>query len=140
MRRRDERRQAFLLLFENSFHGYGLAEIIKIKKVFKDSNICEFAKVIFFGVNKHKDEIEKMICENSTFWKKDRLSRVALCLLKIAIFEMLYNNLPESIAINEAVDLAKEYGTDGDWSFVNGVLSTVGKMLKRDNANASCKG
>ena len=62
----------------------------------------------------------------------DRISKIDLSILKLAIFELVYSKLPYKVAINEAVELAKKYGEDSSKSFVNGVLASIVKEKKLD--------
>lgn len=78
------------------------------------------------GINNHNEEILKMISENlKEGWTINRLSKIDLVLLKLAIYEIKYNNIPYQVEVNEVVELAKKYGTDTSKSFVNGVLASI---------------
>lgn len=80
------------------------------------------------NIRKNSDEIIKQISNNlKTDWKLERISKVNISLLKLAIYEMLYKNIPYKVVINEVVELAKKYGEDASSSFINGVLATVVK-------------
>lgn len=80
------------------------------------------------NIRKNKDEIIKQISNNlKSDWKLERISKVNIALLKLAIYEMLYKNVPYKVVINEVVELAKRYGEDASSSFINGVLATVVK-------------
>ena len=73
-----------------------------------------------------------MIEKYSTKWKLDRIVKVSLAILRMSISEMLYlEDIPVSVSINEAVELAKKYATEDDASFVNGVLGAVAKDLEQ---------
>ena len=78
------------------------------------------------GVKSHNDEIDKIISECAPEWPIDKISKIDLVILRIAVFELLYSKqVPEKVAIDEAVELAKEFGNDTSSKFVNGVLGTV---------------
>jgi len=62
----------------------------------------------------------------------DRISKIDLAILEVAIFELIYSKLPYKVAINEAVELAKKYGDDSSKSFVNGILASIVKERKLD--------
>lgn len=80
------------------------------------------------GVLKNEDEIEKSIEKNLKNWKLDRISKVNLTILKIAVFEMKFaEDVPEKVAINEALDLAKKYSDEKSIPFINGVLDNIFK-------------
>lgn len=77
------------------------------------------------GAAGHLPEIDRIIEESSEGWKLSRLTKVDLTLLRLAVYEMKFENLPSGIAINEAVELAKRYGTDKSPAFVNGILAKI---------------
>ncbi len=77
-------------------------------------------------------EIDRLLDETSTGWKTGRMSRTDLCILRVAVYEMLFDeNIPTGVAINEAVLLAKKFGGDDSSSFVNGILA---KMQRQKNS------
>ena len=81
-----------------------------------------------FGIEKNKDEIIHQIEKNlKSDWKLARISKIDLTILKLAIYELKYTEIPFKVAINEAVELAKKYGEDSSKNFVNGVLASVVK-------------
>ena len=93
----------------------------------------EYVKGIFYGIQTNEEEIEKLIASNlKEKWSMERISKIDLAILKLAIFEMVYSGLPYKIAINEAVELAKKYGEDSSKSFVNGVLASIVKERNLD--------
>lgn len=75
----------------------------------------------------HIDEIDEIINQVSEGWKTSRMAKVDLTILRVAIYEIKYEGLPEGVAINEAVELAKDFGTDNSSSFINGILAKVVK-------------
>jgi N utilization substance protein B len=75
----------------------------------------------------HVDEIDELINKVSEGWKTSRMAKVDLTILRVAIYEINYEGLPEGVAINEAVELAKDFGTDNSSSFINGILAKVVK-------------
>lgn len=81
-----------------------------------------------FGIEKNKDEIVHQIEKNlKSDWKLQRISKIDLAILKLAIYELKYTEIPFKVAINEAVELAKKYGEDSSKNFVNGILASVVK-------------
>ena|SRR3990167_6058955 len=95
-----------------------LLEIDKDDKTLTDT--------IVNGVKSYNDEIDKIISECAPDWPIDKISKIDLVILRIAVFELLYSKkVPEKVAIDEAVELAKEFGNDTSSKFVNGVLGTV---------------
>ncbi len=76
----------------------------------------------------HSEEIDKLINEHVTGWKTSRMSKVDLSILRLAVYEMKWDDdVPEGVAINEAVELAKKYSGDDAPAFVNGVLAKLAK-------------
>ena len=93
-----------------------------------DKDAVEYLTVAFRGNKEHNAEILEMVSSNlKKDWSIDRISKVNLAILKIAIWEIKFQELPFKVAINEAVELAKKYGDDSAPSFVNGVLASVVK-------------
>lgn len=80
------------------------------------------------NIKNNNEELENQISANlKSDWKIERISKVNIVLLKLAIYEMLYKKVPYKVVINEVVELAKKYGEDTSSSFINGVLATVVK-------------
>lgn len=89
----------------------------------------------FQAVLEHMDEIDKKIEEKAKGWEISRLAKADLSVMRLAIFEILYDDeVPDGVAINEAVELAKRYGGDKSYGFVNGVLASVVKDLPEKQA------
>lgn len=99
-----------------------------------DEEVINYLKTISTGINEHKDEIDELIKTNlKQNWSLNRISKINLSLIKIAIFEMLYMNLPYKVAINEVVELAKKYADDSAPVFINGILASIVKEKKLDS-------
>ena len=91
-----------------------------------DENAIEYIKDAVFGIEENKQEILDEISKYlKTEWKIERISKIDLCILELAIYEIKYKELPFKVAINEAVELAKKYGEDTSGNFVNGILAKV---------------
>jgi len=85
-----------------------------------------YAREIVDGVTDHRDEIDELIVSYAQGWTLDRMPNVDRALLRLAAWEVLYNpEVPTAVAIDEAVELAKEYSTDDSGRFVNGVLGRI---------------
>ena len=99
------------------------AEILEEEGVSYDNELTKF---IVNGVREHTDEIDKIIEECAPDWPLDKIAKIDLVILRIAIFEILFGKkTPVKVAIDEAVEIAKEYGNDTSHKFINGVLGTV---------------
>lgn len=130
MTRREAREQAFIVLFEKIFDNEAtLSEIVATAKEAELIKINAFAENILNMVEENSEEIDKIIEENSQDWTISRLPKVSLAILRLAIAEIRYiDEVPNGVAVNEAVELAKKYGTNEDASFINGILGTVAKV------------
>ena len=130
MTRKMAREEAFILIFEKAFNDSDLDEILSVACEVRDLEPDEYIKKVFYGVFENISEIDAVISENAIGWKIERISKTALSVLRLAIFEIkFYDEIPASVSVNEAVELCKKYATKEDASFVNGILSTVIKKL-----------
>ena len=128
MTRREARELAFVLLFEKTFSELTVEEILLNAGEARDVESDAFALAIATGAEAHIEETAKKISAHSHKWSKGRISRVALSIMRLAVYEMLYvDDIPVSVSINEAVELAKKYGGDEDSVFVNGVLGGIAR-------------
>lgn len=91
----------------------------------------EYIQKKAWAIADHKDEIDTLINEHASGWKTTRMNKVDLTLLRLAVYEMKWDeDIPEGVAINEAVELAKKFGGDDSPSFVNGVLGRLARQEK----------
>lgn len=129
MNRSAMRELAFKMIYgmevQKVFNNEQLELFIEDNEIVEEDTL-KFLNSIFSGINEHSEEIVDMISSNlKKEWSIDRISKVNLAILKIAIFEIKYEELPFKVAINEAVELAKKYGDDVAPVFVNGVLASI---------------
>lgn len=129
MTRREEREQAFILLFEKSFNQeIELCELYDFAVENEAVTGSEFVKSLLFKTWENVESIDSVIEKYSHGWKISRISKVALAVLRLAICEMKYfDDIPFGVSINEAVELCKKYAAKDDSSFVNGILGSVSK-------------
>lgn len=134
MTRSEVREAVFKLLFRTEFHDDAdYEEQIKLfveeEDLNRPANFIEESDYITEKVNAIRErlpEIDALIDEKSDGWKTTRMGKVDLTIIRLAIYELKYEDaIPDKVAINEAVNLAKEYGTDNSGSFVNGILAKV---------------
>ncbi len=130
--RREEREQAFFLVFEKAFNSetdfQELYDLALETEIVSDS---AFVKELSFKTNENIESIDPVIEKYCIGWKMSRISKVALAVLRLAVCEILYfDDIPVSVSINEAVELCKKYASEEDKSFVNGVLRSVSKEEK----------
>ena len=127
--KRKAREQAFIILFERSFNSE--LTIDEILKIAVESEVIEKNKMTADIVRKaeeHIDEIDGVIEKNLKGWSKQRISKVSLALLRMAVCEMKYfDKVPVGVSINEAVEICKVYGSDEDKGFVNGILGSIAR-------------
>ena len=126
--RSGAREAAFTQIFQINQHGEELDTMMELmldEKPECESNLGYIQSVVT-GVKEKRDElvadVERYLRAG---WTVSRISKVALTILKLAIYEIKYvDDVPDKVAVNEAVELAKKYGTDNDPKFVNGVLAS----------------
>ncbi len=93
----------------------------------------EFAEHLVNGVLRNLKEIDHLIESHSTHWKISRMSCVDRNILRIAVFELLYqSDIPASVSLNEAIEIGKKFGTEDSGAFINGILDHIAKELKKD--------
>lgn len=89
-----------------------------------------FANEIINGILENLDLLDDMISSHAIGWAIDRMPKIDLCILRIALYEMKYrSDIPHSVSINEAVELAKKFSSDKSPTFINGILGTLSKQL-----------
>ena len=135
MSRTAIREQAFKLIYSLEVQKQeDLQEAIQLyleSSEISDKKAKEYIEDAIFGIEEHKKEIVEKIEENlRPVWNLDRVSRVNIAILKLAIYEIEYKGLPFKVVINEAVELAKKYGEESSKKFVNGILASVVKEGK----------
>ena len=90
----------------------------------------KYIKDAVIGIKDNKEEIKSLIEKNlKADWNIDRISKIDLSLLELAIYEIKYNEIPYKVAINESIELAKKYGEETSKNFINGILASVVKEL-----------
>lgn len=127
--KRKSREQAFIILFEKSFNNeLSVDEIMDIaietEVISKDKMTADIIK----KAEENIEDIDAVIEQNLKGWSKQRISKVSLALLRMAVCEMKYfDKVPVGVSINEAVEICKVYGSDEDKGFVNGILGSISR-------------
>ncbi len=127
--KRKSREQAFIILFEKSFNAeLSVDEIMDIaietEVISKDKMTADIVK----KAEENIEDIDAVIEQNLKGWSKQRISKVSLALLRMAVCEMKYfDKVPVGVSINEAVEICKVYGSDEDKGFVNGILGSISR-------------
>lgn len=130
--RREVREGAFIILYQTMF-GQSVSEITEADKEAFDLARNNETDAIVHGVLAHDDEITGIIAKYSTTRSVARISKVNLVIMKIAIYEIKYNDkVPGAAAINEAVELGKKYAYKQDCGFINGVLNSYLEEFEND--------
>lgn len=141
--RRRSREMALQLLFQSEFVAQpgpsGVALTTSPKDMLRrfvqdfqvEADVADYGSRLFLGVTENVKEIDALIQAHSAHWKTSRMGLVDLSIMRVAVFEMKFMNpaIPPSVAINEAVEIAKKYGTTDSSGFVNGILDHVGKRI-----------
>lgn len=131
MTRREAREEIIRLLFETEFRSDETPEAIYATSAEnREIPENEYVKRAYFGICENKDRIDSLIGEHSNGWKTNRLSHVSRAVLRLAVYEMLFEkDIPFAATINEAVELTKQYDDEKARPFVNGVLNSVKNSL-----------
>ena len=108
-------------VYQNNNIEYNIDDVIN--EIIKIDN--EFIKEIVYGVTTYKSDIDKIANKYLDSWTIDRLGNTDRAILRMGIFELLYTNTPDVVAINEAIELAKVYSDDSVRKMINGVLDKV---------------
>lgn len=129
MQRKIARENTFILIFESLCKKDETAEEIFNKATeIRGLEYDDYVKNTFFGSYENSSVIDERIEKNLMGWKKERISPVAMAILRLATYEIMFNpDIPVKVSINEAVELAKKYDDEKSYSFVNGVLNSVAK-------------
>lgn len=128
MKRTEAREQAFILIFERSFRDESIDEIIEQAQISRGLALDDYAYTLARDVCANLPWLDESIGAYSKKWKLKRISRVALTILRLSLWEIDHvDTVPVGASINEAVELAKKYGNADDFSFVNGVLGAYAR-------------
>ncbi len=126
--RRKSRELALQILFQTEFTPeVTMRDMVSVFEKNIDNQIMDYTMLLVKGVQQHKEKIDTRIQEASRHWKIDRMASVDRNILRSAVYEMLHaqNPLEPKIVINEAIEIAKIFGTQDSGSFVNGILDQI---------------
>ena len=136
MKRREAREAAFLLTYQRSVRNDAIDEIIESAVEGDAFELNDFAKELVTLCDEHLEEIDEAIERNMQKWKINRLSKLTLGALRIAVCELMYRpDVPVAVTINEVIEILKKYASEEDAAFLNGVLGAVVKNedIKKDS-------
>ena len=120
------RKRALDILFESEAQGVPLGGTLEQRLLVNDPPVNPYTVQLVEGVVAHGEAIDALLSEHSRGWTLDRMPAVDRNLLRVAAYEILHvDDVPDAVAVNEAVELAKELSTDESPSFVNGLLSRI---------------
>jgi N utilization substance protein B len=128
--RRSARIIALQALYQFDITGTTLDELLKFDWLDKthDPNVVEYAKALVAGYVANRDFIDEIIKRQLEHWDLKRVSYVDRAILRFSTFSLYFqDDVPSTVVINEAIDLAKIFGTDDSYRFVNGVLDGIRK-------------
>ncbi len=135
MTRHESRQEAFCLLFERIFSEATMEELMENAVDGRDAQLSPYAVELATTADAHQAEIDAIIEPKLKKWKLNRISKVSLAALRLAVSELYYEkDIPTSVVINEAIELTKRFSGEEDAAFVNGVLGSVANELpKKEN-------
>jgi N utilization substance protein B len=129
--RSDARERALNILFEADLRAITPNEVVERMQVAID----DLTSILVVGVAEHRTRIDELITAHSHAWSIDRMATTDRNVLRMSTFELLgRSEVPTAVIINEAVELAKRYGTDDSGRFVNGMLSAIARTTREGGA------
>ena len=130
MDRTEARAAAMKLIYEWQMGGDGGEETrMGLLEIRPNEKEADFMDALVAGVQEHVSELGALIEQYAANWRIDRIEKVTLAILRLAIYELKYEDLPGGVAINEALELARTYASPQSVAFVNGILGSVQRAL-----------
>jgi len=127
--RSKARKRALDVLFEADQRGTDAGAVLRERRPAADPPVPEYAVTIVEGVQAHRERIDELLSTYSQGWTIDRMPAVDRQVLRIGVFELLWSDdVPDAVAVDEAVELAKALSTDDSPAFVNGLLGRLVQM------------
>ena len=127
--RREGRELALQLLYALELNPIEVQEMLRLSRENSRPSaeeVREFAEELVTGVVANRDAIDNIIVDKSKNWAISRMARVDLNILRLAVFELLFlSEIPRNVTINEAIEVAKKFGTEESASFINGMLDEI---------------
>ena len=140
--RRRAREYALQLLYQDEFHGPG-ARVIAERAFWtaeehagQKDEVKAFAQFLLRGVRAHGEAIDSRIRAVARNWKIERMSRIDRNILRMATFELLFaDDIPPKASLNEAIEIAKTYGTEDSGAFINGILDRISRDATQERSD-----
>ena len=131
MKRTQTRELAFRLIYSSEVQKEMEEEQVTLfleENAIQEKEEIDYINTLYQGIKENKPEITALISTNlKEKWTIERISKIDVSILKLAIYEILYSEVPYKVAINEAIELAKKYGDDNSKKFINGILASIVK-------------
>ena len=135
-RRSRAREIALQVLYQddlNPGHSLSASDDFLRSRLNNNKDLVEFAQSIVSGTRRNRPELDTLLVSHADNWSLERMAATDRNILRLAAFEILYSETPGRVAINEAVELAKRFGSKNSAQFVNGILDGVLKMRDKDS-------
>ncbi|WP_120004808.1 transcription antitermination factor NusB [Nesterenkonia muleiensis] len=128
-KRSKARQRALEILFESEQRGIDPQQVLTTRVEKAELIVNEYVRTLISGVTEHREEIDELLSTYARGWTVERMPRVDLMALRIGAWELLHNeDIPDSVAVSEAVTLARRLSTEESPGFVNGVLGRLQKL------------
>jgi len=112
-----------------------LGEVVDEQDLPLDADVVAFTEELSRGTINHQEEIDRTIAEASKNWSVDRMAKVDLAILRLAVYELLYTlETPSRVVINEAIEIGKRFGTGESSGFLNGILDRIAHQVRKEDA------
>jgi N utilization substance protein B len=128
------RELALQVLYQAEYLGHRQGEVIRFYRHFRERDqVPAYLTKLVEGVAAHQEELDALIRQHSEHWRLERMAAVDRNLLRLALYELLHQSeVPAKVVINEAVELAKRYGSEESGSFINGILDRIRQHVGRE--------
>lgn len=123
--RSKARKRALDILFESELQGRSIGATLTERLENSDPPVNDYTVEVIHGIQEHIQDIDALISKHSHSWTLDRMPGVDRNLLRIGVWEIMYTDVPDAVAISQAVELARELSTDESPGFINGLLSKI---------------
>ena len=138
--RRRAREIALQVLYEedlNPLREHEVADEFVERRMLNNKPLVAFAKNLIHGVRENRAEIDQQLSKYAANWSVKRMTAIDRNILRISAFEMVFGDTPGRVSINEAIELAKRFGSRSSSQFVNGILDRILKDLKSETVSVS---
>ena len=132
MKREDIREKTMQLVYQMDITGdFEVADLSIVEESVRAAGKKQAVETLM-AVQDHHEDIDRLINDNLDNWTLERIAKTDLAILRTAVAEMLYvDSIPVSVSINEAVDLAKKYGDERSYAFINSILGKISRSLEK---------